>query len=412
MVADSHGSPAGDTLTMELGVDYPEIRDAVSRICAEFPGGYWRELDKESAYPTAFVQSLTKAGYLAALIPEAYGGSGLPLRAASVVLETIHACGGSAGACHAQMYIMGTLLRHGSEEQKQAYLPAIASGELRLQAFAVTEPDTGSDTASLKTRADRDAGDYVVNGQKIWTSRALHSDLMLLLARTTPVEEEEKRTTGLSVFLVDIRDAMVADGSLDIHPIDTLINHHATEIFFDNLRIPASSLIGEEGEGFRYILDGMNAERILLASEAIGDARYFIRRASKYASERTVFERPIGQNQAIQFPLAEAYAETQAADLMVRKATALFDQASFEDAESEVGRSCGPEANMAKLLASEACWKAGEACMQTFGGFAFAREYDIERKWRECRLFKTAPISNNLVLAYLGQHVLGLPRSY
>ena len=307
---------------------------------------------------------------------------------------------------------MGTLLRHGSEAQKQAYLPAIASGELRLQAFAVTEPDSGSDTAGLKTQADRDADGYLINGQKIWTSRALHSDLMLLLARTTPVEDEENRTMGLSVFLVDIRDAKSVGGNLDIRPIDTLINHHATEIFFDDLRIPASSLIGKEGEGFRYILDGMNAERILLASEALGDARYFIRRASTYANERTVFGRPIGQNQAIQFPLAQVYAESQAAELMVRKATALFDRAPFEDAESDVGRSCGPEANMAKLLASEAAWRAGEACMQTFGGFAFAREYDIERKWRECRLFRTAPISNNLVLSYLGQHVLGLPRSY
>ncbi len=401
-----------DGVTIELGDDYPEIRDAVAKICAQFPGEYWRELDQDSAYPTAFVRSLTDAGYLAALIPEAYGGSGLPLRAASVVLETIHACGGSAGACHAQMYIMGTLLRHGSEAQKQAYLPAIASGELRLQAFAVTEPDSGSDTAGLKTQADRDADGYLINGQKIWTSRALHSDLMLLLARTTPVEDEENRTMGLSVFLVDIRDANSVGGNLDIRPIDTLINHHATEIFFDDLRIPASSLIGKEGEGFRYILDGMNAERILLASEALGDARYFIRRASTYANERTVFGRPIGQNQAIQFPLAQVYAESQAAELMVRKATALFDRAPFEDAESDVGRSCGPEANMAKLLASEAAWRAGEACMQTFGGFAFAREYDIERKWRECRLFRTAPISNNLVLSYLGQHVLGLPRSY
>jgi acyl-CoA dehydrogenase len=397
---------------MELGDDYPEIRDAVSKICAQFPGEYWRELDTENAYPTAFVQSLTEAGYLAALIPEAYGGTGLPLRAASVVLETIHACGGNAGACHAQMYIMGTLLRHGNKIQKQTYLPAIASGEMRLQAFAVTEPDSGSDTAALKTRADRNADGYVVNGQKIWTSRALHSDLMLLLARTTPVEGEDKATAGLSVFLIDIREAMLAEGSLDIRPIDTLINHHATEIFFDNLQIPASSLVGEEDQGFRYILDSMNAERILLASEAIGDAKYFIRRASNYATERIVFGRPIGQNQAIQFPLAQVYAETQAADLMVRKATALFDQASFEDAESNAGRRCGAEANMAKLLASEACWRAGEASMQTFGGFGFAREYDIERKWRECRLFRTAPISNNLVLAYLGQHVLGLPRSY
>jgi acyl-CoA dehydrogenase len=396
---------------MELGNDYPEIRDAISKICINFPGAYWRELDKESAYPTEFVQTLTDAGYLSALIPETYGGAGLPLRAASVILETIHACGGNAGACHAQMYMMGTLLRHGSTKQKQANLPMIANGDLRLQAFAVTEPDSGSDTPSLKTRAIKEADEYVINGQKIWTSRALHSDLMILLARTTAIDETAKRTAGLSIFLIDIRDAKAAEG-LTIQPIDALINHNTTEIFFENFRIPASSLIGKEGNGFRYVLDGMNAERILLASEAIGDAKYFIRRATEYAKERTVFGRQIGQNQAIQFPLAQAYAEVQAADLMVRKAAAMFDRAKFEDAQSDAGRTCGSEANMAKLLASDACWKAAETCMQTFGGFAFAREYDIERKWRECRLFRTAPISNNLVLAYLGQHVLDLPRSY
>jgi acyl-CoA dehydrogenase len=402
---------ADHILTMELGNDYPEIRDAISKICINFPGAYWRELDKESAYPTEFVQTLTDAGYLSALIPETYGGAGLPLRAASVILETIHACGGNAGACHAQMYMMGTLLRHGSTKQKQANLPMIANGDLRLQAFAVTEPDSGSDTPSLKTRAIKEADEYVINGQKIWTSRALHSDLMILLARTTAIDETAKRTAGLSIFLIDIRDAKAAEG-LTIQPIDALINHNTTEIFFENFRIPASSLIGKEGNGFRYVLDGMNAERILLASEAIGDAKYFIRRATEYAKERTVFGRQIGQNQAIQFPLAQAYAEVQAADLMVRKAAAMFDRAKFEDAQSDAGRTCGSEANMAKLLASDACWKAAETCMQTFGGFAFAREYDIERKWRECRLFRTAPISNNLVLAYLGQHVLDLPRSY
>jgi acyl-CoA dehydrogenase len=407
----SSTDPADQILTMELGNDYPEVRDAVSKICAKFPGTYWRELDKESAYPTEFVQTLTDAGFLSALIPETYGGAGLPLRAASVVLETIHASGGNAGACHAQMYMMGTLLRHGSAKQKQAYLPKISNGELRLQAFAVTEPDSGSDTPSLKTRAIKEADEYVINGQKIWTSRALHSDLMILLARTTAVDETAKRTAGLSIFLIDIRDAEAAEG-LTIQPIDALINHNTTEIFFENFRIPASSLIGKEGSGFRYVLDGMNAERILLASEAIGDAKYFIRRATEYAKERTVFGRQIGQNQAIQFPLAQAYAEIQAADLMVRKAAAMFDRAKFEDAQSDAGRTCGSEANMAKLLASDACWKAAETCMQTFGGFAFAREYDIERKWRECRLFRTAPISNNLVLAYLGQHVLDLPRSY
>jgi acyl-CoA dehydrogenase len=401
----------GDAVSMDLGSDYTEIRDAVSKICANFPGEYWRGLDREGAYPAAFVQALTDAGYLSALIPETYGGAGLPLRAASVILETIHACGGNASACHAQMYIMGTLLRHGSATQKQSYLPNIASGDLRLQAFAVTEPDSGSDTAALNTWAVKEADSYVVNGQKIWTSRALHSDLMLLLARTTPSDRAEKPTAGLSVFLVDIQDANETNG-LEIRPIDTLINHNTTEVFFDNFRIPSSSLIGKEGDGFRYVLDGMNAERILLASEAIGDARYFIRRATEYAKERIVFGRPIGQNQAIQFPIARAYVDVQAADLMVRKAAAMFDRARFEDAQSDAGRTCGSEANMAKLLASDSCWKAAETCMQTFGGFAFAREYDIERKWRECRLFRTAPISNNLVLAYLGQHVLDLPRSY
>jgi alkylation response protein AidB-like acyl-CoA dehydrogenase len=387
-------------LTLELGRDYPEIRDEVFRICQDFPGKYWRELDAKDEYPTEFVAAMTKHGYLAALIPEEYGGSGLPVRAASVILETIHECGCSAGACHAQMYTMGTLLRHGTREQKQKYLPRIASGELRLQAFGVSEPTTGSDTTQLQTRADRDGDHYVVNGQKIWTSRALYSDLMVLLARTTPADKVTKRTDGISAFLVDLREAR--GKGLEIRPIETMINHHTTEVFFDSLRIPASSVIGQEGQGFKYILDGMNVERILTASEALGNARYFIRRAVEYANQRVVFGRPIGQNQGIQLPIARAYAETEAADMMIRKAAALFDQ----------GRNCGSEANMSRLLASEASWHAAETCFETYGGFAFAREYDIERKWREARLSRTAPISTNLVLTYIAQHVLGLPRSY
>jgi len=386
--------------TMALGEDYPELRETVRRLCAPYDGAYWRRLEDERAYPDAFVQALTEAGFLGALIPEDYGGSGLPLRAAAVILETIHASGCSAGACHAQMYIMGTLLRHGSEEQKRRFLPEIAAGRLRLQAFGVTEPTTGSDTTRLKTRAERAGNGYVVNGQKVWTSRALHSDLMLLLARTTPADRVTRRTEGLSVFLVDLRAAK--GNGLEIRPIDAMVNHNTTEVFFDNLQIPGDALIGEEGKGFRYILDGMNAERILVAAEALGDARFFLARAVAYGNERVVFDRPIGQNQGVQFPLARAHVETEAADLMNRKAAALF----------AAGIDCGAEANMAKLLASEACWHAGDACFQTFGGFAFAREYDIERKWRECRLFQTAPISTNLILAYVGQHVLGLPRSY
>ena len=387
-------------IVFDAGDDYPEIREAVQRICAAYPGEYWRRLEDERAYPTGFVNALTEAGYLAALIPEEYGGSGMPLRAAAVILEAIHESGCSAGACHAQMYIMGALLRHGSEEQKCEYLPKIASGELRLQAFAVTEPGSGTDTTSLKTRAVRDGSGYVVNGQKVWTSRALHSDLMLLLARTTPLDQVEKRTLGLSIFLVDLRE--VRGQGCEIRPLPAMINHNTTEVFFQDMRIPASSLIGEEGRGFYYILDGMNAERILLAGEAIGDARYFTRRARDYACEREVFGRPIGQNQGIQFPIARAHTETLAADLVNRKAAALF----------EAGRDCGAEANIAKLLSSEAAWNAAEAAMQTFGGFGFAREYDIERKWRECRLFTTAPISTNLILSYVGQHVLGMPRSF
>jgi alkylation response protein AidB-like acyl-CoA dehydrogenase len=385
---------------MELGEDYPEIREAVARICENFPGEYWRRLDAESAYPDEFVATLTREGWLAALIPAEYGGSGLPLRAAAVILETIHASGCNAGACHAQMYVMGTLLRHGSKSQKERYLPAIAAGDLRLQAFGVTEPSTGSDTTQIKTRAVRDGDHFIVDGQKLWTSRALQSDLMLLLARTTPADEITKRGNGLTVFLVDLTEA-VGNG-LEIRPIDAMINHNTTEIFMDQLKIPADSVVGEEGNGFWHILDGMNAERILIAAEALGDARWFTAKAASYATEREVFGRPIGANQGIQFPIARAHAETEAADLMARKAAALFD----------AGKHCGAEANMAKMLASEAAWHAGDSCFQTFGGFAFAREYDIERKWRETRLFQTAPISTNMILAYIGQHVLGIPRSY
>jgi len=388
------------TITLELGTDYAEIREQVRRICADFPGSYWQQRDERSEYPHAFVDALTESGYLGALIPEEYGGAGLPLRAASVILETIHASGCSAGACHAQMYIMGTLLRHGSAEQKREYLPKIASGALRLQAFGVTEPTTGSDTTQLKTRAVRDGDHYVVNGQKIWTSRALQSDLMLLLARTTPVEQVKRRTEGLSVFLVDLREAR--GKGCDIRPIPTMINHNTTEVFFDDLRIPTSALIGEEGRGFHYILDGMNAERVLIASEALGDGRYFIERAVQYANERHVFGQPIGRNQGVQHPIARAYAELEAADLMIRRAAATF----------QAGEDCGEAANIAKLLASEAAWHAADTCFQTFGGFAFAREYHIERKWREVRLFQTAPISTNMILNFVAQNVLGLPRSY
>jgi len=387
-------------MTMELGEDYPEIREAVARICENFPGEYWRRLDAESAYPDEFGATLTREGWLAALIPAEYGGSGLPLRAAAVILETIHASGCNAGACHAQMYVMGTLLRHGSKSQKERYLPAIAAGDLRLQAFGVTEPSTGSDTTQIKTRAVRDGDHFIVDGQKLWTSRALQSDLMLLLARTTPADEITKRGNGLTVFLVDLTEA-VGNG-LEIRPIDAMINHNTTEIFIDQLKIPADSVVGEVGNGFWHILDGMNAERILIAAEALGDARWFTAKAASYATEREVFGRPIGANQGIQFPIARAHAETEAADLMARKAAALFD----------AGKHCGAEANMAKMLASEAAWHAGDSCFQTFGGFAFAREYAIERKWRATRLFQPAPISTNMILAYIGQHVLGIPRSY
>ncbi len=389
-----------EQVNVPLGEDYPEIRDSVRRICADFPGAYWRDLDEREAYPAEFVRALTEAGYLAALIPEEYGGAGLPLRAAGVVLEECHAAGCYAAAAHAQMYTMGSVLRHGSPEQKAKYLPRIASGELRLQAFGVTEPTTGTDTTRLKTRAVRDGNDYVVNGQKVWTSRALHSDLMLLLARTTPFDQVAKKTEGLSVFLVDIRESL--GKGLEIRPLKAMINHNTTEVFFDNLRVPAENLIGGEGRGFRCILDGMNAERILVSHESIGDARWFVRTAAKYASERIVFDRPIGQNQGIQFPIARAYAEMQAADMMLRKAAALF----------QAGLPCGEDANLAKLLSSDAAWHAAEACMQTHGGFGYAREYDVERRWREARIQQIAPVSTNLILAYVGEHVLGMPRSY
>ncbi len=391
-------------ISVPLGEDYPEIRASIRRICQDFPGEYWRDLDARSAYPDAFVKALTEAGYLAVLIPEAYGGAGLPLRAASVILEEIHASGCSAGACQAQMYTMGTLLRHGSEEQKRRFLPDIASGKLRLQAFGITEPTTGSDTTQIKTRAElvRDAGGdyYVVNGQKVWTSRALYSDLMMLLVRTTAADQVARKTEGLSVLLVDLREAR-GDG-LEIRPIKAMVNHNTTEIFMENMKVPVENRIGEEGKGFRYILDGMNAERIIAASEAIGDTRWFIRKASAYAGERVVFGRPIGQNQGIQFPIARAYTELVAAEMMVRKATALF----------AAGLPCGEDANIAKLLSTEAAWHAAEACLQTHGGFGFASEYDVERKWREVRVMQVAPISTNLILAYVAEHVLGLPRSY
>jgi acyl-CoA dehydrogenase len=377
-----------------------QIRAAVRGLCAKFPGEYWRQLDRERAYPAEFVKALTEAGYLAALIPEDYGGSGLTLIEAAAILEEIHACGGNGAACHAQMYTMGTLLRHGNDAQKSRWLPLVASGELRLQAFGVTEPTSGSDMLSLATTGRREGDHYIINGQKVWTSRAEHSDLMLLLARTTPREAARSRTHGLSVFLIDMR--LAKGSSMQINPIRTMMNHATTEIFFEDLRVPAGNLIGEEGEGFRYILSGMNAERILIAAECIGDAKWFIERAVAYAKERRVFGRPIGQNQGVQFPIARAYAQMRAAELMVGAAAALY-QAS-ED--------CGAEANMAKLLAAEASWAAAETCVQTHGGFGFAEEFDIERKFRETRLYQVAPISTNLILSYLAEHVLDLPRSY
>ena len=384
-----------------MSENFRDIREAVAKLCTKFPGEYWRENDRERAYPTAFVKELTDNGYLSVLIPEEFGGSGLGISAAAAILEEIHKAGCNGAACHAQMYTMGTVLRHGTEAQKSAYLPKIATGELRLQAFGVTEPSSGTDTLSLTTTANRDGnGGYVVNGQKVWTSRAEHSDLMLLLARTTPKDQVQQRTDGLSVFIVDMRKAL--DKGLEIRPIRTMINHATTEIFFDNLRIPADSLVGEEGRGFRYKLDGMNAERILIAAECIGDARWFVETATAYANERQVFGRPIGKNQGIQFPIAEAYMASEAANLMVEKAARLF----------EAGEACGAEANMAKCLASEASWQAADMCMQTHGGYAMAEEYDVERKFRETRLYRIAPISNNLVLTFIAEHVLGLPRSY
>jgi len=380
---------------------YQALREAMRALCGGFDAAYWRKVDADHAYPEAFVDVLTRAGWLAAMIPSEYGGSGLGLAEASVIMEEINLSGGNAGACHGQMYNMGTLLGHGSEAQKKKFLPDIASGKLRLQSMAVTEPTTGTDTTRLKTNAVRRGDRYVVNGQKVWTSRLQHSDLMILLARTTPLAEVRRKSEGMSVFLVDVHAAL-ASGKMTVRPIGNMVNHETNEVFFDGLEIPAETIVGQEGQGFRYILDSMNAERILIASEAIGDGRWFVDKASKYASERIVFDQPIGRNQGVQFPIARAHAELEAAALMVRKAAALFDAA----------RPCGAEANMGKLLASEASWRAGEAALQTHGGFGFAREYDIERKWRETRLFQVAPISTNLVLAYIGEHVLGMPRSY
>ena len=380
--------------------EYGDIRDAVAKLCGDFPGEYWRALDRKMAYPTEFVRALTEAGWLSVLIPEEYGGVGLPLGAAAAILEEMQRAGCNGGACHAQMYTMGTILRHGSEAQKRQYLPGIASGELRLQAFGVTEPTSGTDTGALKTTAVRDGDHFVVNGQKIWTSRAEHSDLMLLLARTSPVAEGGKKTAGLSVLIVDMREAK--GNGLTIRPIRTMMNHATTEVFFDNLRVPADNLIGEEGKGFRYILTGLNAERILIAAECVGDAKWFLQKAVGYANEREVFGRAIGKNQGIQFPIAQAYANMRAAELMVHQAIKLY----------EAGENPGAEANMAKMLAADASVEAGNVCIQTHGGFGFAEEYDVERKFRETRLYQVAPISTNLILSYLSEHVLGLPRSF
>ncbi|WP_218152632.1 acyl-CoA dehydrogenase family protein [Qipengyuania nanhaisediminis] len=380
--------------------DLDEIRRAVSAVCSDFPSEYWREKDRERAYPAEFVDAITRAGFLAALIPEEYGGSGLRLDSAAVIMEEIQASGCNGSAAHAQMYVMNTLLRYGSEEQKRSYLPGIANGDLRLQAFGVSEPTSGTDTLSLRTFAKREGDEYVINGQKIWTSRAEHSDLMVLLARTTSRDEVAKKTEGLSLFLVDMRE--VVGNGMTIKPIRTMMNHSTTEVFFDDMRIPASALIGEEGKGFRYILSGMNAERILIAAECIGDAKWFIEKASDYAKERQVFSRPIGQNQGVQFPIARCYAQMRAAELMVHHAAEVYDE----------GGNAGAEANMAKMLASEASWAAADMCVQTLGGFGFAEEYDVERKFREARLYTVAPISTNLILSYLAEHVLGLPRSY
>jgi alkylation response protein AidB-like acyl-CoA dehydrogenase len=380
--------------------DYSELRDAIAKLCARYPGSYWQQLDRDNAYPAAFVKDLTEAGWLSVLIPEEFGGAGLPLSAAAAILEEMQAQGCNAAACHAQMYTMGTVLRHGSDRQKQEYLPRIASGELRLQAFGVTEPGSGTDTGALKTTAKRDGDHYMVNGQKLWTSRAEHSDLMLLLARTTPRDEVTKKTQGLSVFLVDMREAL--GRGLTIKPVRTMMNHATAEVFFDDMRVPAANLIGEEGQGMRYILSGMNAERILIAAECIGDARWFTQKSVEYAKDRRVFDRAIGQNQGVQFPIAQAYARMRAAELMVREALRRY----------EAGENPGAEANMAKMLAAEASFDAANVCVQTHGGFGFAEEYDVERKFRETRLYQVAPISTNLILSYLAEHVLGLPRSY
>ncbi len=377
-----------------------EIRDAIRDLCAKFPGSYFREIDEKRGYPDAFVDALTKAGWLAALIPQEYGGSGLTLTEASVIMEEINRCGGNSGACHGQMYNMGTLLRHGSEAQKRAYLPKIASGELRLQSMGVTEPTTGTDTTKIRTTAVKNGDRYVVNGQKVWISRVLHSDLMILLARTTPLDKVTKRSEGMSIFLVDLRQAI--GHGLTVKPIANMVNHETNELFFDNLEIPADNLIGQEGKGFKYILDGLNAERTLIAAECIGDGYWFIDRVTAYAKERVVFGRPIGQNQGVAFPIAKAYIDVEAANLMRYKACALFD----------AHRPCGAEANMAKLLAADASWAAANACLQFHGGFGFAAEYDVERKFRETRLYQVAPISTNLILSYVAEHVLGLPRSF
>ncbi len=379
---------------------HQEYREAVRELCRQFDSEYWCKVEEQSAYPEAFVKALTDAGWLAALIPVEYGGGGLTLTEATVILEEINRSGANSGACHAQMYIMGTLLRHGSAEQKQRYLPRIASGELRLQSFAVTEPTTGTDTTKIKTFAERKGDRYVVNGQKVWISRVQHSDLMLLLARTTPLADVKKKSDGLSVFLVDLASA--EKRGMTVRPIRNMVNHETNEVFFENFEVPAENLIGEEGKGFRYILDGMNAERILIAAECIGDGYWFIERARKYASERIVFDRPIGQNQGIQFPIARAYSNVRAADLMRYESARLF----------EAGEPCGAEANMAKLLAADASWEAANVCLQTYGGFGFAAEYDVERKFRETRLYQVAPISTNMILSYLGEHVLGMPRSF
>jgi acyl-CoA dehydrogenase len=380
--------------------DFEDIRDAVRALCAEFPAEYFRKVDDERGYPEAFVNALTEAGWLAALIPQEYGGSGLGLTEASVIMEEINRSGGNAGACHGQMYNMGTLLRHGSEEQKRHYLPRIASGELRLQSMAVTEPTTGTDTTKIKTTAVRKGDRYVINGQKVWISRVQHSDLMILLARTTPLAEVTKKSEGMSIFLVDIKDA-IAQGMV-VQPIQNMVNHETNELFFENLEIPAENLIGQEGKGFKYILDGLNAERTLIAAECIGDGYWFIDKISKYVNERVVFGRPIGQNQGVQFPIARAYINVEAANLMRFKACGLFD----------AHKACGAEANMAKMLAAEASWEAANACLQFHGGFGFASEYDVERKFRETRLYQVAPISTNLILSYVAEHVLGLPRSF